>query len=192
MPLVLKKEENNITLYIWKIQESIEELKAKYPKIDSPKFSSNQRTLECFTARVLINIYSTNCKIYYDSNGAPTTNLNKNISISHCDEHVCIAISKNNIGVDIEKISEKALKLKDKFINKNQSNLTQKKATLIWTIKESVFKFHKKGNVNFKKDIVLDDFKEKNEGDLAIKFKRQKLNAYFFMIDNKYITYVCK
>ena len=83
-------------------------------------------------------------------------------------------------------------KLIDKFINKNQSNLTQKKATLIWTIKESVFKFHKKGNVNFKKDIVLDDFEEKNEGDLVIKFKRQKLNAYFFMIDNKYITYVCK
>ena len=125
----------------------------KYPKIDSPKFSSNQRTLECFTIRVLINIYSTNCKIYYDSNGSPTTSLNKNISISHCDEHVCLIISKNNIGIgiDIEKISEKALKLKDKFINKNQSNLTQKKATLIWTIKESVFKFHKKGNVNFKR-----------------------------------------
>ena len=42
MPLILKKEENNVLIYIWKIQESLEELIKLYPNIEFPKFKSEK------------------------------------------------------------------------------------------------------------------------------------------------------
>ena len=82
------------------------------------------------------------------------------------------AISENIIGVDIEEISEKSKKIKSKFVNHNQTNLTKNKTSLIWTIKESVYKFHKKGNINFKRDILLQDFTPKNKGILTVYLKK--------------------
>ena len=72
----------------------------------------------------------------------------KHISISHSKE-----LSRNNyisdkqVGLDIEHISEKPLRLSPKFITDNShQDLTKEKATLIWCCKEAVFKWHQKGS----------------------------------------------
>ena len=192
MPLVIKKEENNVLIYIWKIQESLEELIQLYPNLEFPKFKSNKRNLESICSRILLYKHSKNLKISYCENGSPLLNNHQYISISHSGNLVCIAISDNIIGVDIDEISEKSKKIQSKFVNPNQTNLTENKTSLIWCIKESVFKFHKKGDVNFKKDILLKDFVAKSKGKLLVKFRKKCLKAYYFKIENKYLVYVCK
>ncbi len=192
MPLVLKKEENNVLIYIWRIQESLEELVQLYPNIEFPKFRSEKRNLEFICARILLYLHSKNLKISYSENGSPLLNNHQHISISHSGNLVCITISDNLIGVDIEEISEKSMKTQSKFVNQNQTNLTENKTSLIWCIKESVYKFHKKGNINFKKDILLEDFEAKNKGMLIVHFKKKYLKAYYFKIENKYLVYVCR
>ena len=192
MPLVLKKEENNILIYIWKIQESLEELVQLYPNLEFPKFKSKKRNLESICSRILLHKHSKNLKISYCENGSPLLNNHQYISISHSGDLVCIAISNNILGVDIDEISEKSKKTQSKFVNANQTNLNHNKTSLIWCIKESVFKFHKKGNVNFKRDILLRDFVAKNKGKLLVRFRKKYLKAYYFKIENKYLVYVCK
>lgn len=192
MPLLLKKEENNASIYIWKIQESLEELVELYPNIEYPKFKSEKRNLESICSRILVYHYSKNLKISYSENGAPELDNHEYISISHSANLVCIAISNTEIGIDIEEISEKTLRLHSKFVNKNQKNLTKQKTCLIWCIKEAVFKFHKVGNVDFKKDITISDFTEKETGILDVNFNNNFLKAFYFKIENKYLVYVCK
>ncbi len=192
MPLVLKKEENNVLIYIWKIEKSLEELVQLYPNVKFPKFKSEKRNLESICSRILLYLHSKNLKISYSENGSPLLNNHQSISISHSGNLVCIAISDSTIGVDIEEISKKTKKIQSKFINHNQTNLTENKTSLIWCIKESVYKFHRKGNINFKRDILLQDFTAKKEGMLTVHFRKKYLKAYYFKIENKYLVYVCK
>jgi len=192
MPLLLKKQDNNISVYIWKINETIENLIEMYPDINFKEFRLEKRTLENLCTRILLKNHSKELKISYSKNGAPKLNNNENISISHCNNLVSVAISKNPIGLDIEEISKKSFKVQSKFVNDNQTNLTNEKSTLIWCIKESVFKYHGIGNVNFKDDIFIPDFSEKIKGILDVKFKNTFLKAHFFKIENKYLVYVCK
>ena len=106
---------------------------------------------------------------------------------------VAIIISEQQVGLDIEQISEKALKLAAKFISaKNQSNLTKEKATLIWCCKEAIFKWHQTGGVDFIKDIIIPEFSAKEKGEIAIQFKNKELNLNYQKINNHYLVYVCK
>jgi len=70
--------------------------------------------------------------------------------------------------------------------------LSKEKCTLIWSIKESVFKYHKIGNVDFKKDIYIPEFTEKGKGILEVRFKTELLKANYFKIENQFLVYVCK
>ena len=192
MPLLLKKEENNISIYIWKIQESLEELVELYPNIEFPKFKTKKRNLEALCSRILLYNHSRSLKISYSESGSPLLNNHQYISVSHSGNLVCIAISNNSIGVDIEEISEKSLRSQSKFVNVNQTNLNKNKTSLIWSIKESVFKYHNKGGIDFKRDVLLKDLIVKDRGVLEVQFREEYLKAHYFKIENKYLVYVCK
>jgi phosphopantetheinyl transferase len=192
MPLILKKEENNIFISVWKITESLDELTVLYPNIKSYILKTEKRKKEFICSRVLLNLYSKNLKISYSKFGNPVLNNNQFISISHCSNLVCIAISKENIGIDLEEISDKTIRLQSKFVNDHHSELNKEKTTLIWCIKESVFKYHKIGGVDFKKDIYIPKFTETIEGELEVTFKNELLKSNYFKIENQFLVYICK
>ena len=64
------------------------------------------------------------------------------VSFSHTDELVCVAVSKVNIGVDIEMVKEhKALDpLKNHVISENEKAQSLKELLAIWTKKEAIYK----------------------------------------------------
>lgn len=79
------------------------------------------------------------------ANGAPflEVEMTANISISHCRTGACIAISRSAecFGIDIEDESEKLLRVKEKFINKEEDAIIGDELLLTaWTIKEAVYK----------------------------------------------------
>ena len=132
-------------------------------------------------------------KITYNKYWAPEIKDGNHISISHSKNLVGIASSKQKIGLDIEQISDKPLRLSSKFIStKAHQNLTQEKATLIWCCKEAIFKWHQKGNVDFKKDIKIDEFDTKEKGEVICNFKEEKIIVKYRKINNHYLVYVCK
>jgi phosphopantetheinyl transferase len=100
-------------------------------------------------------------------------------SISHCGDYAAAIVSKNKrVGVDIEIPTEKISKVMYKFLSAKEHelfNLIQPDkdripfATLLWSAKESVFKWYGNGGVDFRKEIQL---KKQHEG-------METINSFF-------------
>ena len=193
MGIIRNTTENNCSIAIWDTQETLDELLKLSRPFYLTKFKTEKRKKEFLASRLLVQEISQNTIITYNEFGAPELDNGKYISISHSKEMVAIIISEQQVGLDIEQISEKALRLAAKFISaKNQSNLTKEKATLIWCCKEAIFKWHQTGGVDFIKDIIIPEFSAKEKGEIAIQFKNKELNLNYQKINNHYLVYVCK
>jgi len=192
MPLLSKTEENNTTILIWKLTESIQELEKISSFSNTSHLHSEKRKKEFICSRLLLKEYNSDLQISYTENGSPILSNEEFISISHSANLIVIAVSKKNIGVDIQEITERPKKLFSKFGNSHHTDLSKEKCTLVWSIKESVFKYHKIGNVDFRKDIYIPSFMEKEKGKLEITFKNKvTLSAFYKRINNYYLSYVC-
>ena len=185
-------KENNSEIGIWKMEESLVELQNMISKADSSHLNSEKRKKEFLSTRILLNKLNPNSEITYNKFGAPQLSDGKQISISHSKTSVAIIISDNNVGIDIEEISEKALRISSKFINKNHLiNLTKEKATLIWCVKECIYKLFQKGNIDFRKDIIIEEFQIEKKGKINCKLRGEKIIVNYQKIDNQYLAYVC-
>ena len=192
MGIIRNTTENNCSIAIWDTQETLNELLKLSRPFDLTKFKTEKRKKEFLVSRLLVQEISQNTIITYNEFGAPELDNGKYISISHSKEMVAIIISEQQVGMDVEQISEKVLHLSSKFVSeKNLKNLSKEKATLIWCCKEAVFKWHQTGGVDFIKDIIIPEFSAKEKGEIAIQFKNKELNLNYQKINNHYLVYVC-
>ena len=169
MPIQVKKSFlKNISVSIWNINESEDYLLSKVDLGENCKkrlnsIKSSQRRKEFLSVRNLIIKNDINLNdLYYDDNGAPFLKSKKNISISHTNNFSAIALCKNPVGIDIQDLRDKIILIKDKFLNDNEVKLIDdnsiKDLTLIWSIKESIYKIYKKQGLSFKKHIIVQNF----------------------------------
>ena len=193
MPLAHKLKFSNCIIAIWNTTESLDDLKKESDISDVSIFKSEKRKKEIFSRNLLLNKIIPEAKISYNNFGAPQINTSDNISISHSKNLVAIGFSKLKIGIDIQKISEKALSLSPRFIcESNLNNLSIEKATLLWCCKEAIYKWHQKGSVNFKSDIYIYPFELRTSGTVSANFKTEKLSLSYIKIDTFYLVYLCK
>ncbi len=140
----------DITIGIWKLVENTSTLKnsLKNTNVDFPNFKSTKRLNEYLATRCLLKKLLYTTKIEYLKNGKPilTEFPETEISISHSGNFIVIAISKIYIlGIDIEKISNKPLKVLSKFLTKQEAkqiNNSSLKASILWAAKEAMFKLN--------------------------------------------------
>ena len=193
MPLAHKLKFSNCIIAIWNTTESLDDLKKESDISDIYIFKSEKRKKEIFSRNLLLNKMIPEAKISYNNFGAPQINTSDFISISHSNNLVAIGFSKLKIGIDIQKISEKALSLSPRFIcESNLNNLSIEKATLLWCCKEAIYKWHQKGSVNFKSDIYIYPFELRTSGTVSANFKTEKLSLSYIKIDTFYLVYLCK
>ena len=106
---------------------------------------------------------------------------------------IAIIIGDSSVGVDIEKIDERPLKVASKFINlKTHKNLTTESATLIWSAKECLFKLYQKGNLNYIQDLLVSPFELKEKGTLNAYLHKKKYKLNYEKIYNHYLVYFCE
>ena len=192
MPIINKIESEKITILVWKITETIEEIITLGEGIITSNYMSEKRKKEHFASRLLVNEICPTKIIIYNEFGAPELNNGKHISISHSKELVAVILSDKKTGLDIEQISEKSLSIASKFVSaRNLIKLNKEKATLIWCIKEAIYKWHQKGKVDFIKDIIIPEFFAKKHGSVTAYFRGKKLNLNYLKIHNHYLVYVC-
>lgn len=126
-----------------------------------------------------------------DTNKPFLPNEEYHFSISHCGDYAAVIVSKTNrVGIDIELVSNKVERIKSKFLNEEelesfglQSKISSNLLTLLWSCKESVFKWYGDGKVDFKNHInlkrtvshqpytVLCDFLKEQKISLTIQYK---------------------
>ena len=175
--LLLDFENQGIRSAVWHVTETVEQLVSIHPngihlyEQSKSKFKSNSRIKEWLAVRVLLNhMLGSNAEIVYTENGAPRLKgSNTHISISHTKEYACIALSDiYKVGVDIEHISNKAERVKSRFIGENEPDDTLLKTILIWSAKESAYKMLQIEGIDFKKDMKVYPFHQAECGCLAI------------------------
>ena len=192
MPIINKIESEKITILVWEITETLEEIIALGEGINTDNYTSEKRKKEHLVSKLLVNEICPTKTIIYNEFGAPELNNGKHISISHSKELVAVILSDKKTGLDIEQISEKSLRIASKFVSaRNLIKLNKEKATLIWCIKEAIYKWHQKGKVDFIKDIIIPEFFAKKHGKVTAYFRGKKLNLNYLKINNHYLVYVC-
>lgn len=176
MPLV---EKRNVLpgriIAIWHVKESEKELfKALSPSIEDESFLQSfkhpNKRLEWLAGRLLLKDLCANLGLNYQgvrktAHGKPVLqHLDPEISLSHSFPMVAAIIDLNQqqVGIDIEQKRLKVLRLKEKFMTKNEiveigpEDFT--KATLIWSAKETLYKIYAKKGLVFKEDLEILNF----------------------------------
>ena len=161
---------------IWKIEESISELKKgislsenSSTRLQSMKSELHQKGFLSIR-HLLKEIGYTDFDIIYDAFGKPHLKDGKFISITHSFTFTGIILSENlPVGIDIEKQREKILKIAHKFTfleeYKTIANAAAliRKLTIVWGAKESLYKIYGKKKLLFLHHIHIEDFKFENK-----------------------------
>lgn len=190
-------------LYLWKITEDIEWFKgavklnlASQKRVNSMKSESHQKGF--LAVRMLLqHLGYSDFDLEYDANGKPHLKDTKCISISHSHEFSAIAVSSNPIGIDLEQMKEKTLKIASRFMDVSHlDNLSEaekiKKATVIWGIKESVFKIKSKEGISFLNHIFENEFNLEDKKTIAqLRFNSEIENFKILFNSVEDYIYVC-
>ena len=183
---------NNTKLYLWKITEDLETLykdvrlkDSSLSRLESMKSESHKKGF-LSVRKLLEHMGYNDFDLIYDAFGKPNLKpqgcsiKDMHISISHSHDFSAIAISDKNIGIDIEILKEKIVKIAPKFMNiDNLENLNNedkiKKATVIWGIKESIFKIKNEPGISFPNHIFEDHFEfEDKKTSALLKFNQKE------------------
>lgn len=118
--------------------------------------SEKRRNEIIFTRSIIYQELNIN-ELLKDEVGRPTLPKG-DVSISHSGEFygVCYHPDKN-VGIDIEIISEKPRRIKEKFRNEKEKifDVSDTELTRLWTLKEAVYKFLASPGVLFAEQIYI-------------------------------------
>ena len=86
------------------------------------------------------------------------------ISISHSHEYAVIIVSENDtVAVDIEKVDKRVTRVAHKFIREDErvydAELQTLMYTIIWSAKETLYKYYSKKELDFKENLSIEPFK---------------------------------
>ncbi len=128
-------------------------------------------------------------------------------SISHCGDYAAaIASKKNRVGVDIEVISEKVERIKDKFLTAEEQEMVSgitntqhtmsnaQMLTLAWGIKETIFKWYGSGGVDFREHMHIKNISLRNNEFIAqcefVKNETVDLRPHGLIFNNNFLTWL--
>ena len=181
MPIFFQHRINETTrLGIWKIEETEEFFKNNVPQ--HRDVTHPHKRLQHLAGRFLLQFLFPDFPYALiqiaDTRKPFLPNEQYHFSISHCGDYAAAIVSSDKrVGIDIEVPSGKADKIKHKFINDEESKIFIQGlylTTLLWSAKESVFKWYGDGGVDFKEHI---QFKKQHEANETIECFFSKNNS---------------
>jgi len=209
MPIVWSKnlaEKGKIA--IWEISESDEELYSmlQLDEKEEQHFQalSKARQKQWLGSRVLLRtLLQTEeyIALTIDEHRKPSlNNLPFEISISHANHMTAVIIYQGKkVGIDIEKISERILKIKNKFLSSEELKFIAaanelEQLHVCWGAKESLFKLYGKGSLPFIEGIKIAAFKYGKTAEvaasIAIPAYHQSFNVEYLKYEDFMLTWV--
>lgn len=170
------------SIFIWKIEEDFNTLfrqvqlkDVSLARLESMKSESHQNGF--LAVRMLLqHIGYSDFDLYYDNFGKPHLKDGKQISISHSCDFSSILISNTITGIDLEVLKEKIVTIAPRFMDvrhlEGLNNVDKiKKATVIWGVKESIFKIKNEKGISFPQHIFEKEFHlDDNRGIAQLRF----------------------
>lgn len=206
MPLYKKLNiGQNAQVLIWQISESFEDLfdavilkDISLIRLNNMKALSHQKGFLSIR-KLLQEIGYSDEDLFYDETGKPNLLDGKCISITHSFEFSAIIISEKVAGIDLEMQREKIIKIAEKFMDTEFDFLPQikeqdfiQKSTVIWGVKEAIFKIENQVGISFKNHISVFPFEiEDGKTSAILTYGNQKKEfAIQFELVENYIVVV--
>ncbi len=199
---MLQKYLNDTTeMAVWKITESVEELRKLLWMFTHEEFKFESRNLHWLASRVvlqeLLKTESTQpLQLLKMPNGRPyIEGLDCRISLSHSGIYAAaIKSTTGSVGIDIEETTERIKKIARKFINDYEWQYLEgendlETMYLLWAGKEAIFKWYGDGGVDFKHHmkILLPLANDAHSVDAILsKNGEQKLTLHTTLMDDDY------
>ena len=175
MPLYKTINPNShTTVKIWKITETFDELISpitlrpeNLQRVSGMKSELHRRGF-ISVRHLLAEFGYTDQDLFYDVYGKPHLKDGKHISITHSFTFSGVVVSENLVGIDIEKQRQKIGVIAHKFMDyeyvylDNKSSDYINKLTVIWCIKESLYKLFATPGLSFLQNTLVIPF---NVGD---------------------------
>ena len=209
MPLKEIQEINSNTFIgIWEITENVNRLLLNIKLSAEEKACFNQfkvdvRRKQWLAYRHVIRelLKAESVEIVYDKSGKPRARGFKHyISISHSGDYAVVIISESQpVGIDIEQISKRITKVKNRFLSDGELNSVSgndelEKCCIYWCAKEALYKLYGKEKLDFKENILIEPFSNNTEvsftGIISNKEIRKEYNLYYQKIRDYFLVYV--
>ncbi len=185
MPMLLNSTHDRALLGIWEISESVVFFEEA---IDYRSHASNPgKRLQQLASRMILDVLQPGfpfSQITLNPAGKPIIETGTtHFSISHTIGFAAAIIaSEVPVGIDIEHISPRVLKVERKFLNEHEFSLLSPfslpdriaYASLFWSIKETVYKCKGKGGVDISHDISIISFLQAEKGVAQVKVGKQE------------------
>ncbi len=167
--LIFKMSEN--TAFLKQNIENFDAYEAEYNILKTDK-----RKIEFLNARLAVNkLCMAATKVNYDSTGKPNCqNRDARISISHSKNFMAVAMHPSmQTGVDIEMISERILKVRNKFLTETEQREIGGENEIVnfllaWSAKEALYKIIGNDAVDFREQLRIFPFGNGISGNLKV------------------------
>ncbi len=172
--------ENGVTIGLWHITESTDELLERldldpFVMEQVYQFGSGKRRREFLAVRVMLNeICGSPQTIKYLPSGMPyLADHSQQISITHTGEYAAVILHPcNPVGIDIERVSDKVVRVRHKFLSESELSFVDSRSekthlALIWSAKEALYKVMGRESVDFVNDLVIYPFQPYLEGTMT-------------------------
>jgi 4'-phosphopantetheinyl transferase len=171
MPELLRKIINDHSIYaLWKITESVEELRSAISLREGEErlyntFVAESRQKQWLAYRILIRelLKPDEFPVEYDVTGKPfLADSDFHISVTHTDDLAAVIISRHaRVGIDIEKMKPRIEKVREKFINPEETAFITterelEQLTLAWCAKEALYKLFGLKNLDFRENMLVE------------------------------------
>jgi phosphopantetheinyl transferase len=204
MPLVFTKDHHGSQIILWSIEEEEPFFAERIPY--RPDSSHAVKRLQQLSSRYLLELMHPSFpfhQVELSKAGKPI--LAESIlhfSLSHCDGFSAAILGKNApVGIDVERINPRILRVETKFLNANEYELLSGcneesrvvYATLFWSIKETVFKWWGDGAVDFAEQIQIKKIDLLDQGKAVIEFgtdSEKILFVDYIQYQDTWVTYV--
>jgi len=165
------REKDDTRIVVWELTESKsffqEGLIISYDELEFLESLNKKRAMEWLASRYLMqNVLDIDlqAKLRKDQFGKPyLLQENVHISITHSHKYSAIAISPKIIGIDIQLELDKISRIAHKFVSDQEQAFIEEKKSIeyyhaIWGAKESMYKAYGRKKIEFKQDMIVDDF----------------------------------
>lgn len=200
--------DNNDIIGLWKNDENLEDLLFTLQPKDGVLESYNRLRIDkrrkeyCITQLLLKELTDDPQVILKDEHGKPSlSELPYKISISHANVYSAVMLSeKQECGVDVEMIKPRIKRIAKKFVS-DYENLYVSEGkessyyTIIWCVKEAIYKWYAKRGVDFKQHMIIHPFTMQQSGgpvyfEFVYKGKKTTNIAHYRLFNRHIIAWV--
>ncbi len=167
MPLYRDFSDDNATILLWKYDEQEDlnpELLLEKENLEKVKDYHPTKLKETLLIRKLLKSILPNHQILYEGRQPYLWPKDYEISVTHSFPFAALAVSKNKVGIDIEPFNKKIERIRHKFLLEEESGFIEEGKetaylTVIWSLKESLYKIHHSNYWSLKKHYEVKPFK---------------------------------